>query len=84
MAIVSQLVIVLYGNITVCVFAPVVTDSTFIPVAMTPDAILLHAEYTKPDALLSIPAILHVWSSSEKAVKQLCQYAAVVSNVSYD
>lgn len=73
MGLFSQLVVVLYGNITVCVFAPVVTDPTLVPVTMTPDNILLLARYTKPDSLLSIPAILHIWSSSEEAVRQLCQ-----------
>ncbi|KAJ3997443.1 hypothetical protein F5050DRAFT_1419742 [Lentinula boryana] len=77
MAVFNQLFVGLYGQITICVFPPVVTKPEALPVMMSAEVILENARLTQASALLTIPTFLTIWSHSEEAVRQLAEYILV-------
>ncbi|KAJ3821631.1 putative aminoadipate reductase [Lentinula raphanica] len=77
MAVFNQLCVGLYGQITVCMFPPVVTKPEALPVMLSPENVLENARLTQSSAMLTVPTFLTLWSHSEEAIHQLAKCVLV-------
>ncbi|KIK64285.1 hypothetical protein GYMLUDRAFT_94733 [Collybiopsis luxurians FD-317 M1] len=77
-AILNQGYVPLYGLVTVSMFTPTVTRADALPMALSPQNVLENSRLTKANALMTVPAFLHLWSHSEEAVNQLAEKIVVI------
>ncbi|KAF9072483.1 putative aminoadipate reductase [Rhodocollybia butyracea] len=71
MGVLVQVLMPLYGLISIAVFAPTVIKPEALPIIGTPKNVLEAAQILKPTLMISIPSFIHTWAQSDQAVEFL-------------
>jgi acyl-coenzyme A synthetase/AMP-(fatty) acid ligase len=71
MGVCVQVLMPLYGLVSIAVFAPTVIKPEVVPIIGTPESVLEAAQILKPTLMISIPSFIHTWAQSDQAVEFL-------------
>lgn len=73
-----QLLVPLYGCITVALYPPTAKTPSLLPVSPTPDNVLNHTVRTKSNGIMTIPTLLQIWAQNKNHIAVLKDLLFVV------